>query len=194
MSAIHHVRGRVQKKRFIIYVDASTTDRGLCGILVPVDAMCDERIKFFEYRVPDSWDLNLLDRETQICLLETVTVNMCLATWHSELKNSEVDIFCDNEGSVNALIRGYSKQSDICCLVGCAWLRLLLIRCDVHFWRVTSQSNPADGGSHFLKDPMFQRLYARWKRVKGCVPHEISLDRRIDFDMIPRIWSEIQQL
>eukprot|EP00438_Fugacium_kawagutii_P017954 Skav227888 [mRNA] locus=scaffold3865:39733:41610:- [translate_table: standard] len=129
-----------------IYVDASFEPGGYSGIgglCVNSDGSLHS---FFSEAVPK--DLLCLvekgDKETIILELEMVALLVAATLWRDVLRSKRTVFFTDNEPVRKSLIRGYSQNHFVSCLMEAFYLIEEEVHCQVWRERVPSQSNPAD--------------------------------------------------
>lgn len=83
-------------------------------------------------------------KETAILELEMVAVAVAIHLWQNRMASKRVIVFKDNDPVGSSIMRGYSQNTFVDCLM--AHLFQVEEACASHVWleRVPSQSNPAD--------------------------------------------------
>ena len=134
------------KHNYVILTDASfeqDASGGIGGILVsPTGSI----ISWYERKLSKE-EVALFMRQGQevaIAELETLAVVISLLLWNGSVQNSHAILCLDNDASRFALIKGYAKNSKICCLV-----QLAANLCEEHcimpwYLRVPTCANLAD--------------------------------------------------
>eukprot|EP00435_Cladocopium_sp_Y103_P070288 s2538_g35.t1 len=129
-----------------IYVDASFEASGYSGVGGLCVSSCGEVVGFFNERVPDELLLLLQgsSKETAILELEMIAISVAIHLWRPLLSSKRVIVFTDNDPVKSSIIRGYSQNQFVDCLMGDLFKVEDTFNCQVWLERVPSQSNPAD--------------------------------------------------
>ena len=161
---------------FILYSDASDVPErvpryGVGGVLV------DQRVKaslsHFTWAVPEDVVSRWLPKKAYMGQLELLAGPVSLTTWHSQLSNSKLFHFVDNDAASSCLVKGYSPKVDSSELVGVYWLAAASAKTNIYIDRVESKSNLSDGPSRF-DQTLLERLGSL--EVTPCIPSQLSLD------------------
>ena len=119
--------------------------------------------------MPQSTMETLKVRKQQIYAAEAYAVLAAVYEHLQALAGSDVIFLVDNEAACAALIRGSSKEEDVCCIVNAVQWLLFSVDCRPWFEWIDSDSNCSDGLSRDgLKDPWTREQ--EWLLAKGTVP------------------------
>ena len=109
------------------------------------------------------------DRKQQIYAAEAYAVLAAVYEHLQALAGSDVIFFVDNEAACAALIRGSSKEEDVCCIVNAVQWLLFSVDCRPWFEWIDSDSNCSDGLSRDgLKDRWTREQ--KWLLAEGTAP------------------------
>ena len=118
---------------------------------------------------------HILDKTNYIHILEMAAAFL-LASFPDELRNTELDLYCDNIAQQGALRRGFSRAWDLAIVAGVFWSKASELCIDVWTERVPSAYNPSDYPTRFVDNDA--NSYARAVKALGfreCEPGSLSL-------------------
>ena len=108
-------------------------------------------------------------RNTQ---LETLAPVLCLSTFSSMLRGTDVMAYGDNKAALAAMAKGYSKSEFLCAIVGEFWLLAQAIDVFIWFDWIPSDRNPADPLSRPQEKPGLNFARDRgWTRAQAVSPN-----------------------
>ena len=161
---------------FILYSDASDVPERVPRYRVG-GVLVDQRVKpslsHFTWAVPEDVVSRWLPKQAYMGQLELLAGPVSLTTWHSQLSNSKLFHFVDNDAASSCLVKGYSPKVDSSELVGVYWLAAASAKTNIYIDRVESKSNLSDGPSRF-DQTLLERLDSL--EVQPCIPSQLSLD------------------
>ena len=126
----------------LLFGDASepSDDNPWCAAML----VQGSRTSYFAVRVPDSVLRALRPRHKQIAVMELLWVVLSLVVWSTELRDSMLMVFEDNNSAERGLTKGMSRHSDINALLSLFWCSAAQLHANCWFEHIASADNPVD--------------------------------------------------
>ena len=160
----------------VIFTDGFSPDPRSTEILpdrigaVMIDRRMSEPLQFTAI-VPAKVKKQWIDRKTQIVPVEMLGPIIAISTFADRLFGCDVLLFVDSEAVEAALVKGYSRKSDLCDLIKVFWDLVFKLRIRVFIDRVATDANPADWPS---RNDLVTGSAAGWKTVQPIWPEVLK--------------------
>ena len=120
-----------------------------------------------------------IPRLTQVAMIEMFAPVLALEFLNEAIAGKSVTIMVDSESVEGALVKGYSRRSDMCELTSVFWDLADRLKLETYIDRVSTDANIADGPSRDYPDfwEMSNRL--GWVRLETWVPDYLDPERSI---------------
>ena len=120
-----------------------------------------------------------IPRLTQVAMIEMFAPVLALEFLNEAIAGMSVTIMVDSESVEGALVKGYSRRSDMCELTSEFWDLADRLKLETYIDRVSTDANIADGPSRDYPDfwEMSNRL--GWVRLDTWVPDYLDPERSI---------------
>ena len=136
-------------------------EKGWLGAVLTVNG---QPWKVTRWQVPHIYTERLKSRGNYIQFLEMCSSILAITTFADELKDANTILYCDNNGQLGALIRGFSREWDYSVVAGVFWRIACFQSMSLQLARVPSVENVADIPSR-PKDT----LGMGWLRSRGSI-------------------------